>query len=81
MVYFVLPYRPEEWKNAESNPTIDPEEFQQQLKQMWPDCTVYEPTSDSPYAVRSELREDDETILFGGLQKDRKTVSVEPSGR
>ena len=81
MVYFIIPYRPEAWQSARSDIAVEPREYEQSLMAEWSEAESYLPSDDSAYVLRWKILEDGETILFGGLQADLQTVSIEPANR
>ena len=44
--FFIVPYRPTEWKTATSDLNIDPDWYQERLLEKWPKTQFWDPTSD-----------------------------------
>lgn len=81
VTYFILPYPPEWWQKSRLGLTIEPEVYRQRLVEEWPGAKTYLAGNDSGYILRWEILEGDSVTLFGGLQRDRQTVSIEAADR
>jgi len=77
ITFFVIPYKPTEWKTADSDLRINIDEFQEKLVQAWP-TAKFELTPEN--GLLWSIPEDSSAGFFGGIQSDHQIISFGPGG-
>ena len=75
--FFIIPFKPTQWKEVKSDLRIDPLQYQTKMQQHWPESKIDFRPTDPHYLLWWELRRKNEFGLQGGLLQDHQIVSFE----